>query len=278
GGGEDFIHSLVHITAAVGAVFGRDGVEAEIAGADPDAGLAAEAAGDAHHLQLAFGVEAVAGLDLDGGDAGGLEPGEAGQGEGVEVILRGGAGGGDGRDDAAAGAGDVLIGGAAEPLFELAGAVAAEDEMGVAVDQAGGDPAAVEAVGFHRLVHRQVGAGAGPDDAAIGDQQGPVVDGAVGLAALGHGGEAAVGDEEVGPHLCSNPANSSQNQRPAVREPRSPSSREGSYSVRSTAFTFGWAPITRVPSKKSWTETPPGRAPGEAGHWLRSMTSMSKST
>ena len=43
-------------------------------------------------------------------------------------------------------------------------------------------------------------------------------------------------------------------------------------------LTFGWAPMTRVASKKSWTETPPGRAPGDAGHWLRSITSMSKST
>jgi hypothetical protein len=47
-----------------------------------------------------------------------------------------------GRDDAAAGARDLLIARAGQPLFEFAGAVAAIDQMGMAIDQARRDPAA----------------------------------------------------------------------------------------------------------------------------------------
>jgi hypothetical protein len=48
----------------------------------------------------------------------------------------GGAGGAHGGDDAAAGARDVLVAGALQALLELAGAVAGEHQVGVAVDQA----------------------------------------------------------------------------------------------------------------------------------------------
>src|SRR5690606_5612302 len=140
-------------------------------------------------------------------------------------------------------------------------------------------PAAAQAVGFHSLVHRQVRTRPDPGDAPVPDQDGGVLDRAIGGAALGHGGDVAVGDDAVGEdHRAATPLRISQNQRPAVREPRSPTSSEGSYSVRSTARTLAWAPMARAASKKSWTETPPGRAPGLVGHWLRSMTSMSKST
>src|SRR5690606_17133780 len=132
----------------------------------------------------------------------------------VEGVLGGGAGGGHGGDDAAAGAGDLLVGRPVEALLELAGAVAAEDQVGVAVDQAGGDPAAVEAVGFHRVMHRQVGARTGEGDAAVLDQDGAVLDRAKRGAAGDHGGQSAVGEEEIA-HRASNPASSSPNQRPA---------------------------------------------------------------
>ena len=45
-------------------------------------------------------------------------------------------------DDAAAGARDFFIGSAVEAEFEFMGAVAGMDQMGVAVDQPGRDPAA----------------------------------------------------------------------------------------------------------------------------------------
>ena len=52
------------------------------------------------------------------------------------------AGGAHGRNDAAAGSGNFLIGGAGQAQLELGGAIAAMDQMGVAVDQARRDPAA----------------------------------------------------------------------------------------------------------------------------------------
>jgi hypothetical protein len=178
-------------------------VEAQIARADPNPGLAADAAGDAQHLQLAVAVEAIARLDLDGGDAGRLQPFETTEGRGVEVVLGRLARGLDRGDDAAAGAGDLLIGRALQTLFELAGTVAAEDEVGVAIDQARRDPAAAEAVGLRRLVVRQVGARADPDDGPVADQDRRVLDCAIGDAALGsggHGGDVAVGDQQIGLH------------------------------------------------------------------------------
>src|SRR5690606_18348157 len=147
------------------------------------------------------------------------------------------------------------------------------------LDQSRRDPAPAQTVGFHSLVHRQVRAWSDPGDAPVLDQDGGVLDRAIGLAALGHRGDVAVGDQQVGvDHRAATPLRISQNQRPAVREPRSPTSSDGSYSVRSTARTLAWAPMARAASKKSCTDTPPGRAPGLAGHWLRSITSMSKST
>ena len=70
---------------------------------------------------------------------------------------------------AAAGPGDLLIGGAAETQLELVGPVAAIDEMGVAIDQSRRDPAAFEIVhvaGDVAGIPGQIGgAGAGQFDA-----------------------------------------------------------------------------------------------------------------
>src|SRR5690606_37796749 len=166
-----------------------------------------------------------------------------------------------------------------QPPLELARAVAAEDQMGMAVHQPLRDPAPAQTVDFRSLVHRQIGARPDPRDAPILDQDRGLLDRAIGLAALGHGRDVTVGDQQIGvDHRAATPARISQNQRPAVREPRSPTSSQGSYSVRSTARTLACAPMARAASKKSCTDTPPGRAPGLAGHWLRSITSMSKST
>ena len=60
------------------------------------------------------------------------------------------AGGAHGGHDAAAGLGDVGIGGAIEALLEFSGAVAAVNQMGVAIDEAGGEePAtAIDRIAF----------------------------------------------------------------------------------------------------------------------------------
>ena len=90
-------------------------------------------------------------------------------------VLVGFARGAHRRHDAAAGAGDVLVAGACQAHRKLVGALAAVDQVGVAVDQAGAQQGAgaVKArqagvQGRHRL------AGADPGDPPIGHDQADV--------------------------------------------------------------------------------------------------------
>ncbi len=173
---------------------------AEEAGGDGDGADVAEAAGDAQHLELACRVEPVAGFDLDRGDALAQESIEAGQRGGEESVVIGGARRRHGRDDAAALAGDLGIARAFEAEFELAGARAGEDEMGVAVDEAGRHPALAAIVdGGGEAIGRAGQRVAPPDecDTVAGDRQRAVGDGAVGRVARCHGGEAEIDPEMV---------------------------------------------------------------------------------
>ena len=92
-------------------------------------------------------------------------------------IGRGGStGGAYGGDDATAGTGDVGIADALQALLELVGAVARVDQMGVAIDQAGRNPAAfaIDAGGW-----LQLGIAAGwtdMDDAAVSAGQYAIAD------------------------------------------------------------------------------------------------------
>ena len=86
-------------------------------------------------LQFVGEVEAVAGLDLDRRRAIGQQGAGARQRLREQCVLVGGARRAHRRHDAAAGARDVLVAGAVQALLELAGAVAAEDQVGMAVDQ-----------------------------------------------------------------------------------------------------------------------------------------------
>src|SRR3954465_14538137 len=115
---------------------------AEIGRRDRDRALLAEPAHGAKLTQLGLGLEAVAALDLDRRDALGEERVEARQGGADERILRRLAGGAHGCGDTAARPRDIGVALAGEPALELVGAVAGEDEMGVAVDQSRRDPAA----------------------------------------------------------------------------------------------------------------------------------------
>jgi hypothetical protein len=98
--------------------------------------------GSAQHLQFGVDVEAVARLDLDRGHALGDQGIDAGKGAEPSSARPRVADGWPGtvRDDAAAGAGDLLVAGAFEPHLELARAVAAvlanrPPPCGVAIDQ-----------------------------------------------------------------------------------------------------------------------------------------------
>ena len=105
--------------------------------------MGGEPAGGAKHRDLAFDGKAVAGLDLDRADAFGeqaVEPGQGRRHHAVDVERQRGA---HRRGDAAAGPCDLLVARAFEPGLELGAAVAAVDEVGVAVDERRGQQPAL---------------------------------------------------------------------------------------------------------------------------------------
>ena len=110
--------------------------------AHADAECAAERAGDAQHLHLAGQIQPIAGLDLDGGDAIRQQGACARQRLGKQGRLIELAGGLQRRDDAATGAGNVLVTRAVQTLIELIRPIAAENEMGMAINQARRDAGA----------------------------------------------------------------------------------------------------------------------------------------
>ena len=101
-----------------------------------------ELAGDLQHLHFGVAVQPIAGLDLDGGDTLRQQRVEPLQGGGRKVRLGLAAGGAHGGGDAAARLGDLGIGDARQPLLELMRPAAAIDDVGVAIDEAGGGEAA----------------------------------------------------------------------------------------------------------------------------------------
>ncbi len=104
---------------------------------DADVAMPGECARGAQHLELVVGRQAVTRLDLDRRDAFGDQGVETGERARDQLGLAGLARRAHRRDDAAAGAGDLFVTGARKPHRPLVGAVAAVDEVGVAIDQAG---------------------------------------------------------------------------------------------------------------------------------------------
>lgn len=123
-------------------------------------------------------VEAVAGF---GFERGGPVPGELRQmrkSAGVERSGRGGAKFADAIDDAAAGAGDLFVGGAGDALLVFCGARAGVNEVGVRIDEAGKDDAAmkVELAGATRFRQSfDAAARADGSDAAFANEERAVV-------------------------------------------------------------------------------------------------------
>ncbi len=144
---------------------------------DRDRAQRGKAAGGAEHLQLVLDGQAIAGLHLNRRGTLTHHCVEAGQGLGQQVIFRCGAGGGDGRQDAAPGAGDLFVAGAGQAQFKLCGAVAAKDDVGMASIKAGGQKTALKIKGF--AGGRGIFARADPGDVFAFDQQGGVGDQAV---------------------------------------------------------------------------------------------------
>ena len=135
--GQHLVADQVGVVLAAAGVFGRQRMRAEEGGAHRDAEGCAQAAGHAQLLALVLQRQAVAGLDLDGADAFVEQGLQAGSCEGKEFVLGRLARGLDGRHDAAAGLGHFFVRGARQPHGEFVGPLAAIDEVGVAVHQAG---------------------------------------------------------------------------------------------------------------------------------------------
>ena len=185
-GGDRRQHGVadgVDIAAAVTFHFRRHRVCAEESGSNRHCARAAEAP---RGLQLAaFGieVEAVAGFDLDGGDTLRDQRVEPRQRGGDQLLGIGLPRRLHRRDDAAAGARNLLVARAGQPLFEFPGAIAAIDQMGMTVDQPRRDPASFAVGPLLRLECRRcIRGGAGIDDAAAGGGDHSVFDQAEALA------------------------------------------------------------------------------------------------
>ncbi|MNX64195.1 N-formimino-L-glutamate deiminase [compost metagenome] len=131
-------------------------------------------------LELGVEVEAVAALGFNGGRAVGEHGRKVTLGLAVEGVEGGLAGLLDRRVDAAARRHDLGVGGAPGAQFELALAAAAEDQVGVRVDQTGGDDAAagvhLGGVRVDRATGHDLVGGADGDDLAVGDRNRPVGD------------------------------------------------------------------------------------------------------
>src|SRR5262249_56048150 len=116
---------------------------------------------------------------------------------------------GDRGTDSAAGAGDLLVSGAAEAQLELVRAVAAIDEMRVAIDEARGHPAAGEVVHLARDaagIAGQIRHRPEPGDAAVLDGECRALDRAIGRAAAAHGPKPPAPPPPVPPPPSPRPA------------------------------------------------------------------------
>ena len=119
----------------------------------------------------------------------------------LEQLVLGGRGGPrDGRRNAAAGLGDLLVAGAGAAHRMLVGARAAEDQVRVAVDQAGRDPGAPERIDVLRAKAGELGALADADDLAVGDADRAVLDDAERVARARLQGRDIAVDEQPVPH------------------------------------------------------------------------------
>ena len=143
--------TYVDIGVALVGEFGRERVRAEERRADRDIALFGEAARGAERFALGVEVEPIAGFDFDCADALGDKSVQSLERRSDELVFARGAGRPDGGKNAAAFAGDLFIGCAGEPELEFVRPVAAVDEVGVAIDQSGRNPAAF-AIDYARAV------------------------------------------------------------------------------------------------------------------------------
>src|SRR5262245_229147 len=184
----------IDIGGMIVAIFGWKSVSAKIARHDIDEMNLTELARHFEHLQFGVDIETVARFDLDRGDTFGEQALESSRCRSDELIFRGLACRAYGRENAAARLGDLGIGSTIEAHFELVGAVAAVDEMGVAVDQARGQEPSAAIEGLAAFIPGCILTQTGPGDPAIVHDDSAVRDQPIGLA-FDQGRELQVGEK-----------------------------------------------------------------------------------
>ncbi len=152
----------------------------------------------AEHPQLVFEVEAVPGLDLDGRRPVPCEPADAALRRLEQLGVRGSARGSNGRRDAATGGRDLLVRDTGQTLLELVRPVAAEQQVGVGVDQTRRHQTTTHRV--HGSCVRGVGRAAHEDDGAVLDRDRRTGHDAVALGGRVHRGDVEVDEEDVSHH------------------------------------------------------------------------------
>lgn len=191
--GQDIFHDQRDEGVLVALGLRRQGMGGKTGGAHRRRPFFAEPARGAQRFHLVVEIEPVARLDLDSGDAFRQQGVEPRQRLADQLVLAGGAERPHRRHDAAAGAGDLLIGGARQPHLELRSAVADMDQMGMAVDQSRRDPAAfaIDRLGPARR-RGQPGFRSGVQDASAARHDRALLDDAETGLRAGHGRQTRI--------------------------------------------------------------------------------------
>ena len=154
------------------------------------------------HAELGLRLQAVPRFDLEGGHAPRSQLSSPAQGSLEELLVGRRPRRPYGGHDAPTGRGDLLVGGPVEPLSELTGPVAAEDDVRVAIDEAREQPlptSPVDRPGQLLRLSRELPPGPHPADPVPPCRHRPVLDPAE--AVVGHGRQVDPDPDPV-PRRC----------------------------------------------------------------------------
>ncbi len=200
GGGDQLVDDVAQIMRSAVALGSGDGVKREQGRDDPHCRSIAERVGELEEAQFALYLEAVASFHLDRRATAAHQCVKASARAGQQVFVACSRGFGDGRGDSAAGLGDFLIGRSSAAHRMFVGAIAAEDQMGVTIDQTGRDPGAAKRGNVLGSIAGELGAFADSNHLAVGDSDRSIVDDAQRIARRGFERRDAAIDEQAVPH------------------------------------------------------------------------------
>ena len=176
--GNELVDDLADIMRAAVALVGGKRVEREKRRHHANRLALAELVRQLEQPQFALRVESVSGLHFDGRAAAAHQRVEACAALLEQLVVGGGFGLRDGRGNSAARFRDFLIARAGAAHGMLVGAVAAEDQVRVAVDQARSDPCPAERIDFFGAITGEFGAFTDANDLSVGDSDRAIVDNA----------------------------------------------------------------------------------------------------